>query len=244
MKIRIKFRKYDTMKYIGHLDLMRFFQKAIRRSGIDIRYTQGFHPHQIMSFALPLGVGMIGDGEYFDIEVNSTESTETALKKLNAQMADGIEVLNYVLLPDDSKPSMSLVTCADYRYTVLPEERTVAFDLLQDRIRTYYEAQEIITVTKKSKKSERVLDIKPLIYSMKAVESEGRPAVFLKLSAGSQENIKPELVLSDFLNYFGETFDPYCYERRRLDVYTGAPGAWKTLDALGTPILQPAAEDL
>jgi radical SAM-linked protein len=241
MKIRIKFRKYDTMKYIGHLDLMRFFQKAIRRSGIDIRYTQGFHPHQIMSFALPLGVGMVGDGEYFDIEVNSTESTEDALEKLNAQMADGIDVLNYVLLPDDSKPSMSLVTCADYRYTVLPEERSIEFEALRDRINAYYENRETITVTKKSKKSERILDIKPLIYSMKAVESDGRPAVFLKLSAGSQENIKPELVLTDFLNYFGETFDPYCYERRRLEVYTGSPGEWKALDALGTPISKDTA---
>ena len=57
MKIRIKFRKYGTMKFIGHLDVMRYFQKAIRRSEVNIRYSEGFSPHQIMSFAAPLGVG-------------------------------------------------------------------------------------------------------------------------------------------------------------------------------------------
>ena len=67
MKIRIKFAKYGVMKFIGHLDVMRFFQKAIRRADIDIRYSEGFSPHPVMSFAAPLGVGMESIGEYFDI---------------------------------------------------------------------------------------------------------------------------------------------------------------------------------
>ena len=70
MKIRIKFRKYGVMKFIGHLDIMRYFQKAIRRANIDICYSSGFSPHMIMSFAAPLGVGITSDGEYFDIEVS------------------------------------------------------------------------------------------------------------------------------------------------------------------------------
>ena len=70
MKIRIKFRKWGVMKFIGHLDMMRYFQKAVRRAKIDIRYSEGYSPHQIMSFAAPLGVGITSDGEYFDIEGN------------------------------------------------------------------------------------------------------------------------------------------------------------------------------
>ena len=92
MKIRIKFRKYGVMKFIGHLDIMRYFQKAIRRANIDICYSSGFSPHMIMSFAAPLGVGITSDGEYFDIEVNSTKSTEESIKVLNETMADGVEV--------------------------------------------------------------------------------------------------------------------------------------------------------
>ncbi len=57
------------LRFIGHLDVMRFFQKAIRRAGIDIAYSSGFSPHQIMSFASPLGLGVESRGEYLDIQV-------------------------------------------------------------------------------------------------------------------------------------------------------------------------------
>ena len=69
LKIRIKFAKTGSMKFIGHLDVMRYFQKAMRRAEVDIAYSEGFSPHQKMSFAQPLGVGLTSSGEYFDIEV-------------------------------------------------------------------------------------------------------------------------------------------------------------------------------
>ena len=70
MKVRIKFAKSGVMKFVGHLDMMRYFQKAMRRADIDIKYSEGFSPHQIMSFAAPLGVGITSDGEYLDINGN------------------------------------------------------------------------------------------------------------------------------------------------------------------------------
>mgnify|MGYP001068438734 FL=1 len=75
MKLRVKFSKHGVLKFIGHLDVMRYFQKAIRRAGIDISYSAGFSPHQIMSFASPLGIGLESNGEYMDIEVNSLTSS-------------------------------------------------------------------------------------------------------------------------------------------------------------------------
>ncbi|MDY5775166.1 MAG: TIGR03936 family radical SAM-associated protein, partial [Lachnospiraceae bacterium] len=83
MKIRIRFGKQGALKFIGHLDMMRYFQKALRRAEVDMKYSEGFNPHMIMSFAAPLGVGITSEGEYFDIEVLSTQDSKTALKKLN-----------------------------------------------------------------------------------------------------------------------------------------------------------------
>ena len=60
LKVRIKFRKYGVMKFIGHLDVMRYFQKAMRRADIPIAFTGGYSPHMIMSFAQPLGIGIPG----------------------------------------------------------------------------------------------------------------------------------------------------------------------------------------
>lgn len=87
IKVRIKFSKHGALKFIGHLDIMRYFQKAFRRSGIDIAYTEGFSPHPVMSFAAPLGVGLESDGEYLDVELNTPENMEEVKYKLNEQMA-------------------------------------------------------------------------------------------------------------------------------------------------------------
>ncbi|MCR4891540.1 MAG: TIGR03936 family radical SAM-associated protein [Lachnospiraceae bacterium] len=71
--LRIRFSKHGLMKYIGHLDVMRYFQKAVRRAGIDVAFSEGFSPHPIMSFAQPLGVGLESNGEYMDLEICSLE---------------------------------------------------------------------------------------------------------------------------------------------------------------------------
>ena len=89
MKIRIKFAKNGSMKFIGHLDIMRYFQKVMRRAEVDIAYSEGFSPHQIMSFAAPLGVGLTSRGEYLDIEVHSTDSSAEMLKRINDTMVEG-----------------------------------------------------------------------------------------------------------------------------------------------------------
>ena len=78
MKVRIKFAKRGVMKFIGHLDVMRYFQKALRRARIDVKFSEGMSPHMIMSFAAPLGVGLTSEGEYVDVELR----TPIATKKL------------------------------------------------------------------------------------------------------------------------------------------------------------------
>ena len=84
MKARIKFRKYGVMKFIGHLDIMRFFQKVMRRADIPIAFTGGYSPHMIMSFANPLGVGLTSDGEYFDIELTEPIDFDAAVERMKA----------------------------------------------------------------------------------------------------------------------------------------------------------------
>ena len=95
LKVRIKFRKYGIMRFIGHLDVMRFFQKAMRRAQIPIAFTGGYSPHMIMSFAQPLGIGLTSDAEYMDIELAGEISSSEALQALNQVMAEGIEVLSF-----------------------------------------------------------------------------------------------------------------------------------------------------
>ena len=83
MKARIKFRKYGSLRFIGHLDVMRFFQKVMRRADIPIAFSGGYSPHMIMSFANPLGIGLTSDGEYFDIELTEAVNSADAVRMMN-----------------------------------------------------------------------------------------------------------------------------------------------------------------
>ena len=220
MKIRIKFRKWGSMKFIGHLDMMRYFQKAIRRANIDICYSEGFSPHQIMSFAAPLGGGITSDGEYFDIEVNSSFSTEEAMKRLNAAMVEGVEVTGYVRLPDNAKTSMAIVAAADYRFSV-KEGYSSPLSAAEwaNSIKEYFTDAKSFVIVKQTKKSEREVDLKPLVYEFKVKEDESGPVFFLKVSTGSIDNIKPELVLASLYEKCGLTYDENAIQIHRLEVY-------------------------
>ncbi len=119
INVRIRFGKHGVMKYIGHLDIMRYFQKAFRRAELPMAYSEGYHPHQILSFASPLGVGVTSDGEYMDIGLTELVSTEDALKRLNDAMVDGMKVYSFKLLPEKTKNSMAALTHASYRVTYM-----------------------------------------------------------------------------------------------------------------------------
>ena len=114
MKLRIKYTKLGSLRFIGHLDIMRFFQKAIRRAKLDVSYSKGFSPHQMISFAAPMPLGMTSEGEYFDGEFESVTTTEDMMARLNATMPPEIQVLDIIELPDNAKPSMAIVTASDY----------------------------------------------------------------------------------------------------------------------------------
>ena len=115
MKIRIKFAKTGVMKFVGHLDVMRYFQKAIRRAELPIAYSEGFSPHMLLSFASPLGVGISSTGEYFDMVLAEDMKTDEIVKRLNATMVEGMEVLSARHVPDGkASKAMSLVAGADY----------------------------------------------------------------------------------------------------------------------------------
>lgn len=148
MKLRVKFSKHGVLRFIGHLDVMRYFQKAIRRAGIDIAYSTGFSPHQIMSFAAPLGVGLESNGEYMDIEVHSLTSAKEFVDALNAQMADGIKVLEVKLLPDNAGNAMASVAAARYTIAFRKEYQPL---FLSASVVNNFMCQENIIVTKKQK---------------------------------------------------------------------------------------------
>ncbi len=199
------------MKFIGHLDVMRYFQKAMRRADIPIAFTKGFSPHMIMSFANPLGVGLTSDGEYLDIEIIRPLASRDAIQRLNAVMADGIEIINFVQIPEDKKSTgMSIIEAADY--LVFPKDGK--FPVSSE-------------------------DLVAFLFSEEILELEQREnSLFLKVRAGSSVNLKPELVVSALLHKSRVDKDAeQDFRYHRLENYAVKDEQLVALDALGTEIL-------
>ncbi len=224
MKVRVKFAKKGVMRFIGHLDIMRYFQKAIRRAKIDIAYSEGFSPHQIMSFASPLGVGLTSSGEYFDIELKSTLSSEKMVSLLNEQMVDGMEIISFRLLKEPVKNAMSCLAAADYNVTLL-NSNTLRFEEFMN--------QKSIVIIKETKKSECEVDIRPMIFDYKIISDN---QIFLKLATGSSENLKPDLVLKAYFTWLNLDFDSIKYLVERLECYMLEDNKYISLEEMGEVI--------
>ena len=244
MKVRIKYTKSGTMKYIGHLDVMRYFQKATKRAGLDIAYSQGFSPHQLMSFAAPLALGVTSEGEYFDAEFNTLIPSDEFVRRYNEQMVEGMAVNDVILLPDKAKNSMSIVAGSDYYITIL--DRDTGNALEHDNILSFEERKtkllsmvshllekDTIEVLRKTKKNEKVEDIKPGIFELSVVEDK----IYMFLATGSEYNLKPESVLEALCKEAGITYNKFDYQIHRLETYMkNETGALVSLLESGTRI--------
>ena len=235
MKVRIKFTKEGPMKFVGHLDTMRYFQKAIRRAELPIAFSGGYSPHMIMSFAAPLGVGVTSTGEYFDMELTTTLPTDEISQRLNSQMVEGIHVLSARQVEDGkASKAMSLVAAADYLVEFRPGKAPA--DGWQTKINEFLKQPEIL-VTKETKKGEKQVDIRPFIYKMNLQDNN---LIFLSLASASANYTKPDAVIAAFVSWLGEELPEFACMIRRLEVYADLGNEKKhkfvSLESLGEEI--------
>lgn len=228
MRVRICFSKLGSMKYIGHLDVMRFFQKAIRRAELPAAYSGGFSPHMIMSFASPLGVGITSDSEYFDLDMVEAVPSEEMIARLNLQMPEGIQIHEIREIPEDKhSKGMTLVAAAIYRISSEQEISKAMIDT--------YLAQTEILIEKKTKKGFKQMDIRPLIYEL-YLEDAHSFSVFL--AQGSMKNLNPRVFMDQFISFFGMHDMNYQIHRKEIFTESGKEGerCFIPLRALGKRI--------
>ena len=213
MRVRVKYSKQGLMKFIGHLDMMRYFQKACRRAGIEVAYTEGLSPHMSMSFALPLGVGMTSDSEYVDVDLVHPLPGDEIVERLNRSVPEGVWFTEARQIPEGkAHKGMTLVSRADYTLRRKKEggwEEGWCEDFLK-----WLDQPEILVV-KKGKKTEKEINIRPLIYEARFAGSD----LILGLSAGLDRNIRPELVMKAFAEQTGRQFVPSMFRINRDEVY-------------------------
>lgn len=183
--VRIFFSKSGRAIYISHLDLMRAMTRAFFRSGLPVWYTQGFHPHLYITFALPLSLGTTGLCESMDVRLLEEVSDDEIISRLNTALPEGLHAVSAgepVMEPKE-------IMWADYhvhlRCTISEgQEALERFSVLEE-----------IPMQKRSKKGIKTVDIKPMLQILSVKEQSDGLLLTMRCRAGVEINLNPTLAL-------------------------------------------------
>jgi len=207
-RYRITFAKTDAARFIGHLDLQSFFQRAIKRAKLPVAYSEGFNPHQLLSFAAPLPLGMAGHKEILEVFLVHEVPGAEISRVLNLQMPAGLRVIGVQEVPAVGKSAAALVYSATYSIIFSEIEN------LSSAVKRVNDSDSIV-VNKKSKKGVASVDIKPDIHGLEMLSECSLQAV---LACGSEKNLKPEVLAQHILAVSGVTSENCDIIYERLEI--------------------------
>jgi len=179
----IKFARDENSCYVAHLDMMRIFERSVRRAGIDCDYTQGFNPRPVMTFALPLGVGVESIDDYAHITLKKKTNPGEFVEKMNRNLPQGIKILGAETITESKKSLMARVIACEYLFLY----KGIG------RFKDIIISSEKLPVIKTSKGKRREIDIKNYVLS---IDSPDENSLSVMVKAGSKENLRPDLFLA------------------------------------------------
>ncbi|MBE3591634.1 MAG: DUF2344 domain-containing protein [Thermoanaerobacter sp.] len=209
-RLRNKYTKDERVKFISHLDLLRVFQRALRRANIKVAFSKGFNPHPKISFGPALVVGATTEGDYMDIDVEEDISPEEFRKKMNKVLPPGIEIVeSYEVELNDALSTK--IKGAEY---ILQVNVKKSIKDIQNKIEEFMK-RDIIEIEKESKSGRKMVNIRPYVLELKVIyEAENYFKFYIKLKLG--EGAPNPLHLLKALNdYIGDLFDMDFYKLHR-----------------------------
>lgn len=216
-RYRIKYSKRGTSCYISHLDLVRTLERAFRRAGLPIAFSEGFNPHPRFSFAAPLPVGVEGLAEVLEVELQEPVEHKDLAERLNGTLPPGLVVLEVTSVPDNAPAPMATLTGACY--VVHIDEDDLPGPLPEGAVQDFLD-QERIEVTRKGKDGKKkIRDIRPGILKMEVLSQVSGLTVQLELKTGSAMNVRPEEVIEAFFRFNGMTVDKADLEIVRTELF-------------------------
>lgn len=211
-KYTIKFSKTGMIKFIGHLDLLRLFQRSIKMANLPIVYSKGFNPHQQTSFALPLSLGMSSIGEYVDIQLENEIELNIIKDKLNNVFPEGIKILEVTEKQKNEKNGAAILDAAIYEIDCCDK-----IENLKDILKEISKLDNMMII-KAGKKKTQNIDIKDDIYNIEDISDENSSKIKVTISAGSKKNLKPELLVQFIYNYIDKEYIYYKLKYKRIDL--------------------------
>jgi radical SAM-linked protein len=188
-RLRVTFNKGEEVKYISHLDLMRLWERALRRAGVPLLHSQGYNPRPKISLAAPLAVGITGQREMMDVVLQRRLATEDVARAVNAQLPTGVALVEvqevYAALP----PLQAQMQGAEYVATLAVSEDR---HQLEERITSLLGCDQLL----RSRRG-REYDLRPLVEKVWLEEqAAGQYVLGMHLRAGEKGTGRPDEVLA------------------------------------------------
>ncbi len=214
MRLRITFSKSGALRYIGHLDLHSLWERTVRRAGLPLSYTQGFHPGPKIQLASALPLGFIGSAEIVDLWINDPmDPLDNSFKgTLQAAAPPGL-VIKTVEVVDEHAPALQTrVASAEYEVTMLEAEFASGLD--------YGVSSLMAAASLLRERRGKTYDLRPLVEALEFHPGEGsRPSsIYIRLAAREGATGRPEEVL----DVLGIPFETTRIERTRLILQAAA----------------------
>ena len=195
LRMMAVFEKCERLRHIGHLDIQRTMQRALRRSGLPVSYSKGFNPHILVTFASALSTGAIGEKEIMDVTLDQEVTPEAFVSAMNAALPPDMQLSAAKPLEDRHPALMAMLYAADYSIRIMDEE---AAEKMTSAIEAFMQQESIMTL-RKSKSGMKEVDMKPLVYALKG---EGQQLI-ATLSQVEGNACKPDMLVKALAAFAG-----------------------------------------
>ena len=206
-KRRLGFSKLNMAKYISHLDLLRCFTRSITRAELPVVYSQGFNPHQKMTFSLPLSVGVTSNHECVDVEFYDGITDGEIMGRLNKTLPPDIRIISV----GNPKISANDIFAAEYKVTLLTDSAS------SDDVSAFFAQPEVTIIKRTKKKGEREVNLMDFILGTRDIKATDEGIEFyMTVSAGGQKNLKPEIAAESLIKYLESDIAGYNIHRTKI----------------------------
>ena len=187
-RVRVKWEKGEDVRFTSHLDVVRTFERTIRRANLPVSYSLGFHPHQKVAFGPPLPLGFISDSEYLDLQLDQPYSPVLS-NKLDQALPPGFKILEIKNILSKTQSLSSIINCAFY-LVYLP----ITFDEVEHKVKLILESKNLV-VKRTTKKEEKDIDIRYNIFKLQPERTEPGTNLRMLLRLEAIDYARPEEIL-------------------------------------------------